>query len=420
MRRHLAPVLVLLASFAVLCLGHGLQSVLLPARAIIEEYSNLTIGLLMSSYFAGFIAGTFTSPPLIARVGHIRVFAAASACACAIMLCHPLMLHPLAWVVLRTLYGFCLVHLYTVMESWLNSIGETANRGRILSVYMIVNFISVSMGQLLFFAGPAKGYELFSISAMLLALSLVPLILSRSVQPAAIPAPERFGLKRLYTVSPLGVMGALIAGLMGGAYGGLAAAYIIRMGFSENFAALFMAVSLLGGLLGQWPLGALSDRIDRRYVVVLASILVCLSAASITLMVWQAHPERMAALWLIVAAASFGVGFHPLYSLCVAHVNDFVPPEQFVRASAGLQMVQGIGAVAGPLLAGGLMQVAGGNVLFLTIAVLAAILTLYTLLRLRTGRVPPHEHGAPFQPLDARTGLLAIILDPRYKARRQR
>lgn len=415
---RLLPAAVLLISFAILCLGHGLQSVLLPARgAMFEHYPNLITGAMMSAYYAGFITGTFFCPKLIVRVGHIRVFAAGAACASIIMLLHALMMHPVAWIALRAVYGFCLVNLYTVMESWLNSIGDKHSRGKILSIYMIINFLAMSCGQFLFFTARATGFELFSLSAIMLSFSLVPLILSQSAQPTVTKA-ERFGVRQLFAASPLGVAGALAAGLMGGAYWGLTASFVLSMGFAQKNIAWFMASSLIGGLLAQWPLGVLSDRTSRRYVIMLAAGLVC--AASILLGVmslWHA-PAAAFGIWVLaLIGAIFGAGFHPLYSLCIAHANDFIEPEYFVRASTGLQFIQGMGAVIGPLLAGLLMFLGGPSMLYIYIAVMAGLLVLYAVERSAAKRQPGENHF-PFRLLTF-TGVFAFMMDPRWRARKR-
>ncbi|MDE3060372.1 MAG: MFS transporter [Pseudomonadota bacterium] len=417
MLRRVTSVIALLASFSILCLGHGLQSVLLPARADLMHFSGVLIGGLMSSYYVGFIAGTFVCPWLIARVGHIRVFAAAAAGASAIMLAHSLTLHPLAWLLLRAIYGLCLVHLYTVMESWLNRIVDQDTRGRILSVYMIINFISMSLGQMLFFLAPADGFELFAISSMLLSLALVPLILSRIEQPTPIEAPQTLGVRRLLAISPLSVAGALAAGLMGSAYWGLTAAYVINLGFPPHDAAWFMAAGLMGGLLTQWPLGALSDRIGRRQVIMLASALVLSASLALALTaLWSSPSATFGMGWLLVWSMLFGAGLHPLYSLCIAHANDFVGPEYFVRASVGLQLIQSVGAIIGPLAAGAMIHAAGQSMLFFYLALLAGALILYDLARIAKGRMPAFTK--PFRLL-TRTGLLAVMMDPRYRRRKE-
>ncbi len=417
MIRNIIPVTALLSSFAILCMGHGLQSVLLPTRGALFENPNLITGMMMSGYYVGFILGTFICPRLITRVGHIRIFAAAGASACAIMLAHALMPVPLMWILLRVVYGFCFIHLYTVMESWLNSIGDASSRGKILSIYMIINFIAMSAGQMLFFTVPGTGFELYSLSAMLLTLALVPLTLGRAIQPTVVTAPEPFRVRKLFEVSPLGVTGAVVVGLMGGAYWGMTAIYVLHLGYNEDAIAWFMAASLIGGLLAQWPLGSLSDRINRRLVILLAAVLIGLSSLLLFIMaLWPEPAITFGVLWLVIIGALFGAGFHPLYSLCIAHANDFVSNQHFVAASAGLQMVQGCGAVLGPLLAGGLMALLGPSALFIYIGGLAAAFALYTLKRLAAHRVASETTVSPFRFL-TRTGAFAFFLDPRAKYR---
>lgn len=406
--KSLFPILALLASFVILCLGHGLQSVLLPARAALENYSDPMLGLLMSAYYIGFMLGVFVGPRLISHVGHIHVFAAMASLACVVMLCYPLLDHYAAWIALRVVYGCCLVHLYTVMESWLNGISEPATRGKILSVYMILNLLAMGLGQLLFFSTEAGGFAMFSITAILFALALVPLLLSRTARPAHLDSPELFGIKKLYRVSPLGVTGVLIFGLAAGSYWGLSASYILHMRFSQAHIAWFMAASLFGGLFAQWPLGALSDRINRRWVILLASLVVCAASVSLAAMGQVQNPADYPGTGgLLACGALFGAGFHPLYALCLAHANDFVPREHVVRASTGLLLTQSVGAVIGPLCAGLLMQHYGHAMLYGFIAALFGGLALYALTRLLENRIP--KQVQPFRLL-TRTGAAAFLM----------
>lgn len=411
MFKSLAPVFFLLCSFCILCLGHGLQSVLLPARATIEHYSDTTLGILSASYFIGFITGTFTGPKLINRVGHIHVFAASAAGAAACMLCFPLILDPLAWIVLRFVYGLCLVQFYTVMEGWLNSISKADTRGKILSCYMILNFVAMSGGQMMFTQTMVGGYEMFSICALLICLSLIPLLLSRTQKPEDVHSLETFGLKQLYSVSPLGCIGAGIVGLMTGAYWGLTAPYILQIGFDQGHIAWFMAASMLGGLIAQWPLGALSDLINRRWVILLAATSICVTSALMITMTLQASPaQSIGTQGLLLYALLFGAGFHPLYSLCMAHTNDFVPSGVFVKASATLQLVQSSGAIIGSLLAGFLMQQGGPVMLYGYIGALSGLLVAITLSRVIKGRIPKYASAFRFM---SRTGGNAAYMDPR-------
>jgi MFS family permease len=411
--RKITPIISLLVSFMILCFGHGLQSVLLPARATLEQFSAITTGAMMSSYYAGFIIGTFLCPWLISRVGHIRVFAAGAAVASAIMLLHVLFIHPLTWIFLRIIYGLSLVHLYTVMESWLSTIVESGDRGRILSIYMIINFISMAVGQLLFFLKPVESFELFVIASVMLSLSLLPVILSVIIQPMPVKSPNTLSLKRLFTLSPLGVVGAFTAGLIGSAYWGLTARFVLKAGYSQEEVALFMSASFIGGLAAQWPLGMASDRIGRRVVIVTASFMIALSSALlVALTIWYEPSREYGCVPLLMLGILFGAGLHPLYSLCIAHTNDHLGPKHFVRASSGLQFVQSSGAIAGPMLASLGMYLAGYQALFVYVTVLAAGLGLYGLHRMsKELRI---QQMKPFR-MFTRLGIAALRLDPRSK-----
>jgi MFS family permease len=248
---------------------------------------------------------------------------------------------------------------------------------------------------------------------MLLSLSLMPLILSRITPPAMVPMPEGLSVRRLIRISPLGAVGALAAGLMGSAFWGLAADFILRMGFPQDKVAWFMAASLTGGLLAQWPLGTLSDHVNRRYAILIASTLIFLASVGLTFMsISDASAEAYGTGRLMLWGALFGAGLHPLYSLFIAHTSDFLAPEYFVRASAGLQRIQSSGAIAGPLIIGALMS-AGSSMLFIVIALLAMGLMIFACWRLAQGRTPHHLFLRPFRLL-TRTGALASLLDPRY------
>lgn len=411
--KSLSPIIILLVSFVILCTGHGLQTILVPARATMEGYSSGVLGMLMSSYYLGFIAGSYSGPALISRVGHVNVFAASAAGACAVLLCFPLMPEPFWWLLLRFIYGICLVHFYTVVESWLNSVSSAETRGKILSVYMLLSFMALTAGQLLFTSTHADGYEMFSIGALLIALSLVPLLLSRIRRPDIVPSPEPLNLRTLYRASPLGVAAALAYGLISGAFWGMSAPFVLGLGYAQQHIAWFIAASMAGGFIAQWPLGTLSDKINRRWVILLAGLIMCASSLLLVNLA-QAGPESQTPdlATLLFCGALFGVGFHPLYALCIAHTNDFLSAHQFVKASATLIFVQSVGAIAGATFAGLLMGASGNESLFEFIAITSGVLCVYSLLRLFENRLP--KHVMPFR-FFTRTSTTVLALDPRAK-----
>jgi MFS family permease len=403
MRKTLAPVVALLASVALLLMGNGLQGTLLPLRAQLEAFGALQIGWLGSAYFAGFALGSLVAPRFVRRVGHIRAFTALAAIASATVLGHALAIRPDIWLPLRALTGFCLAGLYVVMESWLNAQATNATRGAILSVYTTVNLTVITLGQLLVAVLEPQTFVPFAVAAMLIALAGVPLALTTSKAPAP---PEKIGVdpRWLYRLSPVGFVGCFAVGLANGPFWTLAPAFAVANGLDSGGVGLFMALVVLGGALGQWPAGRLSDKLDRRWVIV--SVCLLAAGAGLGLVLAALHRPDL----LAYAAVAFGACAIPMYALCVAHANDFVQPGQFVQASAGLLLASALGAALGPLLASVVMDRAGSASLFAFTAGVHLLLAGFVLYRMRRRAAP--EAKAPFVAVP-RTSTGLGTLDPR-------
>jgi MFS family permease len=220
MSQAIGPLTALLLAVAILFLGNGLQGVLLPVRATLEAFATTSIGLIASAYSAGFMVGCLWMPYIVRRVGHIRTFAVCSAIAASVVLLMALAVHPLVWIPLRALSGICFAGLFMVIESWLNERATSGNRGQVLAVYMVVNLTAVTVGQMMLPLGDPAGFPLFALTAMAIALALVPVGLTTSSAPQ--PLREvRLRLGRLYAMSPVGVVGGFFVGLANGAFGGL-------------------------------------------------------------------------------------------------------------------------------------------------------------------------------------------------------
>ncbi|MEX0921569.1 MAG: MFS transporter [Rhodovibrionaceae bacterium] len=376
MTRTIAPIATLLLSAAVLLLGNGLQGTLIPIRAQLESYSTFEIGILGSSYFLGFALGCGLGPRTVRRVGHIRAFTAMAALASTVALAHALVTTPMVWVPLRAITGFCFAVLYIVIESWLNERATNENRGRILSLYTIINLTVITLGQMMVTLHDPESFPLFSVASILVSLAAVPLALTASPAPEAIPL-ARIRLRHLYRISPVGFIGCLAVGLANGSFWSLAPVYTQDAGMTIAGTALFMSVAVIGGAVGQWPLGRISDRMDRRRVIVASCLL---SAALGIALVLAGGLGRPVLLTLV-----FGFGFMalPLYSLSVAHTNDYVAPGEFVEASSGLLMIYAAGAVAGPMLASLVMGLTGQSALFGFIAAVHLLMCLFALYRMR-------------------------------------
>jgi MFS family permease len=339
----------------------------------------------------------------VRRVGHIRAFTALAAIASATVLGHALAIRPDVWLPLRALTGFCLAGLYVVMESWLNAQATNATRGAILSVYTTVNLTVITLGQLLVAVLEPQTFVPFAVAAMLIALAGVPLALTTSKAPAA---PEKIGVDPLwlYRLSPVGLVGCFAVGLANGPFWTLAPAFGVANGLDSGGVGLFMALVVLGGAVGQWPAGRLSDRLDRRWVILGVCLLAAAAGAALVAAALR-RPEL-----LPYAAVAFGACSIPMYALCVAHANDFVQPGQFVQASAGLLLVSALGAALGPVLASLVMSRAGSASLFAFTAGVHLLLAAFVLYRTRRRAAP--EAKDPFVAVP-RTSTGLGTLDPR-------
>jgi MFS family permease len=403
----LRPVTALLLSTAILLMGNGLNGVLLPIHALGLHFSRLEIGLVGSSYFAGLMLGCLACPAIIARVGHIRAFAAFTAVVTITPLCHAITPEPVLWWLLRGLNGLCFAGLFMVIESWLNAVSSVEIRARVFAAYTMVNLTVVTLGMQLLNLGSPMSFELFSLIAILYSLAAVPIALTKTTAPAA-PSRARLRLSWLFAVSPAAMLGSLFAGLGNAAFWTLTPLYGKAVGLSDHGIALFMTVVVLCGALSQWPVGQLSDKLGRRPVS--AAIAAIAAAAAVALFFISSQPGGD--LPILALAGLYGAMTFPAYALCVAHANDLVHRKRAVEVSSALLMTFSIGAILGPLLASLLMVGLGNRALFLHVAAAQALLVLIMVLRI--GRRPslPAEHTEGYVVVP-RTTPAVFDLDPR-------
>ena len=398
MRRMLFAIVSLLLGIGVLLVGHGLAGTLLSLRASYEAYSEGLVGLIMSSYFVGYILGTFYSPRMINRIGHIRMFAIAAAVAGSVMLLHGLWVNPWFWMCMRLLYGVAVVTIYLVIESWLNERSSSELRGRVFAVYMLVNLLTLAMGQYLLALAEVGALDLFAVAAVFFALSLVPGAWTRLPEPGRVDAPS-VDVRLLHRVAPLGFWACLVAGLVGGALFTMGPVYALQSGLDTTQVAFFMSAALLGGAVFQWPVGHWSDRGDRRRVM-LGVTVVAVVFALVSILV------RGLPLWATFCVMfGFGGAYFCLYPLSVAHSNDRADPSQYVTLGSSLLMMYGIGATIGPLLAGILMQVLGAYSLPLFYAVCLGAFAIMVAIRMRQVDPVPDAECSEFSPLVRTAGV---------------
>ena len=385
----LAPVAALLLSVFILLAGNGLQGTILPIRADIEGFSASAIGGIGAAYYLGFTLGCLAGPHAIRRVGHIRAFAALAAIAAAASMLHALIVSPIPWYVFRCLTGICFAGLYMIIESWLNERSTNENRGRLLSVYQSVNLTAITGGQFLLNAADPAGFELFGIITVLIGLGLVPVALTTATAPQPIQE-TKLRIGWLYGISPVAVLGCLAVGLANGAFWSMAPVFARLSGLDVSQIAIFMAVAIVGGALLQLPLGRMSDHYDRRYVIIGACLL---SAASGLGLAFLGGHSNLVMLGLAFLFGGFAL---PIYALSIAHANDLVEPGDRIGVSGGLLLVFGLGAIAGPVVAAAVMDVAGHEALFWFTAAIHVVTAGFAYYRTKRRVVPPAEERDNF------------------------
>ena len=381
----------LLLGMAMLQMGNSLQGTLIGVRGIGEGFSADMIGFMSSGYFAGFIAGTVLTPYIIERAGHIRSFTALASLASAAVLGHIIIIDPIAWTTFRGLIGLSFAGIYVIMESWLNERSTNETRGQMVAIYMVVNLIALTAGQyLLNFADPS-GYVLFCAVSVLVSIALIPVALTRTIAPVP-QKPRPLPLRRIFNISPLGVTSSFAYGLGMGSFWGLAPVFADRVLGANEDIAMFMALCILGGGLVQWPLGWLSDKVDRRKMIITISLLGAVACCGIAFL---GVPKPSLIFYL---AFVFGVATFPLYAISVSHTNDFVDASERVLVSGTLLLVYGVGAVIGPIVAGVAMSKFGPGGLFYYIGSVYGLVGFYGLWRMTRRAAVAPEEKAKFVP----------------------
>ncbi|WP_026756824.1 MFS transporter [Sediminimonas qiaohouensis] len=383
----LAAVWALLLGMALIMIGNGMQATLIGVRGDIEGFSTFELSVITSGYFVGFLAGSRLTPELIRRVGHVRVFAALASFLSAGLIALPVLAEPWAWTLLRVALGFCLSGVYVTAESWLNNAATNETRGQTLSAYMIAQMLGMVAAQGLMNVGDAGGFVLFILPSILVSLAVAPILLSISPTPAFDTA-KPMRLTTLFINSPLAAVGMMILGGVFAAQFGMASVYGAAAGLSVGQISTFIAMIFTGSLVLQYPIGWLSDRMDRRVLICGVSV-VGAGVGLAGFLSGSAYPV------LLIIAFVFGGMTNPLYSLFIAYANDFLEIEDMPAASGGLVFIYGLGAITGPIVTGQLMSWVGPKGFWLFVMLLFFAIAAYALWRMtRRASVPVDETGA--------------------------
>jgi MFS family permease len=388
MRKSLRPIASLLLGVAFLLAGNGVHFTLLPLRGSAEGFGDVVLGVIGSAYYLGFVSGCVAGPYFILRAGHIRAFAAMVAVATAVALAYALAPTPAAWILFRFLSGCCLAGLYLVIESWLNDRADNTTRGLVMSTYVIINFAALMLAQWLVTLYPVTAGGSFMLSAILCSLAIVPVALTRSAQPAPITIVS-FRPLVLYRAAPVALVAAFMIGVANGAFWGLAPLAAAGAGLGVQQVAGFMSLAVFAGALAQWPAGRLSDRVDRRLV-----LLALLVAASMTgTLMWLLS---VSGTLLLAFGFIFGGLVLPGYALAAAHGYDKTSSSDMVSTAATILLANGLGAAIGPLAGAAVMAAGDPRGLFLFTAITQALLASYVLYRTRVQGPPTPQQKTEF------------------------
>ena len=393
----------LLLGMGVLMLGAGLQSTLLGVRATGEGFPTAAIGAIMSCYYVGFLFGTTLAPYLIRQVGHVRVFAAFASVAAVATLSHAVFVDPIPWAIMRLLTGMCFAGIYVVAESWLNDHATQATRSRLLAIYMLVLYVGLGASQFLLLASDPSTDLPFMLVAGLICLAIVPLVLSAHPAPVVLQ-PRSVRFRDLYKLSPLGVVAVAMSGFMSAIVFSMGPVYGRLSGMDTAAISTFMAANILAGVVTQYPIGALADRMSRRAVI--AGVCALSAALCLSIVLW---PQMPPALVMAMSALASGLVL-TIYSLGLSHVNDRLDPSQMVAASSALLLINGAAAVIGPILGGALMGRYQAPAYFVTLGSLAAALTVFCLWRTSRRAGVPREQRGPY--LNAQPETSAVVVEP--------
>ena len=389
---------------ALMMLGNGLSGTLLGVRSSNEQFQTAVIGLIQAAYYAGFLIGSRFTIKALGKVGHVRVFSALASMASTAVLVHSVFVNPGVWFTMRLVTGFCMAGLYVVTESWLNDQATPETRGRTLSIYMVVTMGGVAGGQFLLNVADPNSFELFVIASALVSMALVPMALSEASAPP-LPQVGKLPFRVLFSIVPTGVMTMFFSGAAAGALFAFGPVYAAEIGMSNAQISLFLSSALIGSMFFQLPIGALSDRYSRRGIMA-----ICASVATGASVIGLSTGTGFGAMVVMFA---IGATSFPLYSLAIAYTNDWISSEQRVGASGLLVMINGVGAIIGPLAASMLMTVFEPSAYFWSLIIAHGAIFGYVFYRIVVGDPIPIDEQSTYQPYPARSSVVATAIGRR-------
>ena len=416
----------LFTGFGIIVVSHGFQSNLLGIRSVIENFNFIATGIMMSAYFVGFFIGATVVPRLVTKVGHIRVFAAFASMASLSSLVHVVFVDPYVWIFARFLTGFSMIGIFIIVESWLNDRANNKTRGKVLSLYMLVTYMGMALGNLLLNVSDPRYYEPFILISLLFSIALIPILLTKR-KPPKFRKNSAIKIKELFKISPFGTVSMFCTGFIFALIFSLLSVYAVTMKLGIFETSLLLVGVMLAGALFQWPIGSLSDKYDRRKIIIgssLAAIIFSLSAifasgigyslpnlfieSTVSFNYFSTAMDKTRLFIFVILLAGVTL---PLFSLNLALVNDYIPKEKFVAAGSGLNIIFGLGAMAGPIMCSILMHFLGPNGFFVHLLIFLFVIIVFGFYRLSQREIENNPEST-FTPLPTTITPLGIELDP--------
>jgi len=416
----------LFTGFGIIVISHGFQGNLLGIRSVIENFNYFTTGTMMSAYFVGFFVGATLVPKLVTKVGHIRVFAAFASMASLSSLIHVVFVEPYVWILARFLTGFSMIGIFIIVESWLNDRANNKTRGKVLSLYMLITYAGMALGNFLLNVSNPKHYEPFILISLLFSIALIPILLTKR-KPPKFKKTSSIKIKELFKISPFGSISMFCTGFIFAPIFSLLSVYAVTMKLSIFETSLLLVGVMLAGALFQWPIGSLSDKYDRRKIIIgssIAAVVFSLLAifvsgignslpnlfteSTVSFNYFSTTMDKTKLFIFITLLAGVTL---PLFSLNLALVNDYIPKENFVAAGGGLNIIFGLGAMAGPIICSTLMHFLGPNGFFIHLLIFLFAIIIFGFYRL-SKRETENNPESTFTPLPTTITPLGIELDP--------
>ncbi len=403
----------LFLGMSMIMLSYGYQNSLLGVRAVAENFSLASTGFMMSGYFVGYFIGARTATPLISSVGHIRVFAAFASIASLSVLFHSIFVNPISWFFLRVITGYSMVLIYTIAESWLNDRASNKNRGKVLSLYMIILYGSMGLGMFFLNFSKPENFEPFILISAIMSLALIPILLTKRKAPT-FKKITSMSIRDLYESSPLGTVGAFLLGTVHSAVFLFFAVYAAEMNFTIFEISIVTFLLTISGAVAQYPVGYISDKLDRRRVIIYATfgsaffaVMLIISSGTMYL------PEGLGSskIWFYLFVILFSFCSLPMFSLILAHTNDYITKDKFVAAGASLQFSFGFGAMSGPFLCSIFMNLIGNNGFFIFIIIFHSIIGIFGIHRMKV-RPSLENPDSQFVPMPQTITPVGMELNP--------